>query len=236
MKQQLKLTKRATIGLIIGGDLLLLLLGWFLLISPQRATANSIARATEAAQVQIQQIRSQPTEQPKPAAVQQPEIRTANLYALAKAMPTEMDTPNLLLELNQLARSAGVSIGSISPGQSSAAAAATSGFSAVPITLSVGGDFYSLTDFVFRLRTLVSVRNGELDTSGRLYSVDQITLGPSGQGAQLLASVTVNAYVYGGAPVPAPAAPVPGATETGSTETTTTTTSETPAANVAAGP
>ena len=37
-----KLSRNAGIAMIIGGDILLLLLGWFMLISPQRATADSI--------------------------------------------------------------------------------------------------------------------------------------------------------------------------------------------------
>ena len=31
-----KLTKSTSIALIVGGDLILLLLGWFMLVSPQR--------------------------------------------------------------------------------------------------------------------------------------------------------------------------------------------------------
>lgn len=228
-----KLPKKVAVGLIVGGDLLLLALGWFMLISPQRATANSIVRATQAAQAQIHQAKLEPIVPPKPAAVQQPVIKTANLYALAKAMPTTLDTPNLLLELNQVARESGVTISAISPGQGKPAAGA-GGFATVPVTLTVAGNFYTLTDLVYRLRTLVSVRNGALATSGRLYSVNSLSLNPSGSGggAALTGSLTVDAYIYGGAPLPAaPAAPLPGATQTGSTSTAATTT--TPAANVA---
>lgn len=229
-----KIPKQAAIALIIGGDLLLLALGWFLLISPQRATANSIAHATEAAQAQIQQAKLKPIVPPKPAAVQQPDIKTANLYALAKAMPSTLDAPNLLLELSQIARASGVKLSAIAPGQS--ATPPGGGVTTVPITLNVSGNFYTLTDLVYRLRSLVSVRNGELATAGRLYSVSSLSLNPAGSGGSsaLTGSLTLDAYVYGSTPA-APAAPVPGATETGSTSTTTTTTT-TPAADVAAGP
>jgi Tfp pilus assembly protein PilO len=146
-----KLSRNAGIALIVGGDLLLLLLGWFMLISPQRATATSIRLATSAAEAQIVQAK-QVQATPPPAAVQQPEIKTADIYSLADAMPSTIDMPDLLLELNQLARASGVSLSTISPGQPTA----LPGYSVVPISLSVGGDFYSLTDMLYRLRTLVA--------------------------------------------------------------------------------
>jgi Tfp pilus assembly protein PilO len=236
MKTKKPLSKGAKIGIIVGGDLLLLMMGWFLLIAPQRATAKSIATSVEATQLQIAEAKK-PVVQPTPAAVEQPEIKTANLYNLAKAMPSTMDTPNLLLELDQVARSAGVTLSTIAPGQPDAAASAT-GFSTVPINLTFSGDFYTLTDLLYRLRSLVTVRDGELQTSGRLFSVNNVSFGVGGTGtgasSELTATVVVNAYVYGGTPVAAPVAPVaPGVTDTTSTSTTSTTT--TPAANVASG-
>jgi len=228
-----KLPSKAAIGLIIGGDLLLLLIGWFMLISPQLSTAASITQATAAAEVQLQQAKL-PVVQPKPAAaVQQPVIQTADLYSLAKAMPSTVDMPNLLLELDQVARSAGVTLSSVSPG--APAPDPTGGFSTVAINLSFTGDFYSLTDLLYRLRTLVTVRNGTLETSGRLFSVSTVGLGPAGTGGgKLTATVIVSAYVYGGGAAPVAVTPVgPAAT---STDTNSTTTTAAPSADVAPGP
>lgn len=218
--------------MIVGGDLVLLLLGWFLLISPQRATADTIRLATSAAEAQIIQAKVV-TSTPPPAAVQQPEIRTANIYSLAKAMPSTVDMPDLLLELNQLARASGVVISRISPGQSSPAA----GFSVLPISISVTGDFYAVTDMLYRLRTLVAVRHGDLQTSGRLFSVDSVALASTNVGAGLNAEVLLNAYQYGGATPTVTGAPVgtPSGTP-GSTDTTSTTTTPAPSADVAPGP
>lgn len=223
-----KIPSKVAIGLIIGGDLLLLLVGWFMLISPQRSTAASIVQATAAAEVQLQEAR-RPVVHVKPAAVQQPEIRTADLYSLAKAMPSTLDMPNLLLELDQVARSAGVTLSTISPG--APAASLTGGFSTVAINVAFSGDFYSVTDMLYRLRSLVTVRGGALQTSGRLFSVGSVGLAPAGSGSQLNAAVIVNAYIYGaaaGAPAVAPAVT--------STDTTDTTTTSAPSADVAPGP
>jgi Tfp pilus assembly protein PilO len=229
-----KLSRNAAIATIVAGDLLLLVIGWFLLISPQRSTAASIVRATSAAEVQLVEARK-PVAPPQPAAaVQQPEIRTADVYSLSKAMPSTLDQPTLLLELDQVARSSGVTLSNIS--MSPPVLAGT--FSKVQIPLTVTGDFYSLTDMLYRLRTLVSVRSGALETSGRLFSVDSVTLAPAGAGAELDATVSVTAYVYGSTlpgAVAAPAVVTPPAAGTG-TDTTSTTTTDAPAADVAPGP
>jgi len=227
-----KLSRHAGVTLIVGGDILLLLLGWFMLISPQRATADSIRLATSAAEAQIVEAKAVSTT-PPPAAVQQPEIKTANIYSLAKAMPSTIDMPDLLLELNQLAQASGVTLSKISPSP----AAPANGYSIVAVDLGVTGDFYSVTDMLYRLRTLVAVRHGDLQTSGRLFSVDSVSLAPASVGADLNVDIHLNAYLYAAAAPAAVAgalpAPVPGST---ATTTTSTTTTPAPSADVAPSP
>lgn len=212
-----KLQGKAAIGLIVGGDVILLLLGWFMLIGPQRTTAASIVRATQAAEVQIVDAK-RPIKVVKPTAVQQPAIRTADLYSIAKAMPPTADMPDVLLELDQVARSAGVTLTSIAP--AAAAPSASGAFSLVPINLALSGDFYTVTDLLYRLRSLVTVHHGTLETAGRLFSVGSVSLTPTGVGAQLNATVTVDAYIYGapagvaGVTPAAPAAPASTGTPT----------------------
>jgi Tfp pilus assembly protein PilO len=226
-----KLQGKAAIGLIVGGDIVLLVFGWFLLIGPQKSTSASIVRATTAAEVQLAEAKK-PIVPVKPAAVQkQPVIRTADLYSLANAMPPTTDMPDLLLELGQVARGAGVNLKTISPNTAGGASAGS--YTTLPISLTFSGDFYSLTDLLYRLRSLVTVRHGELQTSGRLFSIDSVSFSPL-EGTQLNATVTLNAFIYGGAPPVAaatPAAPPPA-----STDTTTTATSTAPSADVAPAP
>jgi Tfp pilus assembly protein PilO len=212
-----KLPKSTAIAMIIGGDLVLLVLGWFLLVSPQRATAKSIARSAQATEVQLAEAKrpkppSLPTVQPK-----QPVIQTSPLYRLAKAMPMTTDMPNLILELNQVVRSSGVQLTSMSPSPADPTTGATS------ITLAVGGDFYTLTDLLYRLRTLVSVRHGDLDVYGRLFSVKSVGFTPAGSGAQLNASVVLETFSFGAVSAAAAAAAppaVPAPTDTTGTTTT----------------
>jgi hypothetical protein len=145
----------------------------------------------------------------------QPEIRTAYLYKLSKAMPMTTDMPNLLLELSQVVQAAGVKLTAISPTPPDVTG--TTG-----ITLTVSGDFYSLTDLLYRLRNLVAVHDGALDVSGRLFSINSVSLTP-GTDRSLGANISLSAYTFGDA---AAAAALP-VTTPASTDTTATTTDAT---------
>ena len=230
-----KLSRPAAIGLILGGDLLLLVLGWVLLVSPQRTNAASIAKATQAAEAQIVEAQRAIHEAP-PKAPKQPVIRTAGLYQLAKAMPETTDMPDVLLELDQVARAAGVVVGTVTPQPPAPGIGLP--YSTVQIQLIVAGNFYSLTDLLYRLNSLVSVRDGELDSSGRLFSVNSISVSKTGNGNLLNATVTVTAYIYGVAGASAAAtAPATTPTSTDTTSTGTNTTSTTaPSSDVAPQP
>jgi Tfp pilus assembly protein PilO len=219
--KSLKLNKHATIALIIGGDLLLLLLGWYLLVSPQRQAAASIGKATQAATAQITDAQNQAQLAAHPVIPKQPAIKTAGLYELAKAMPSVTDMPDMLLELDQVARASGVSVISISPGPPVIVPGEP--WSTVTIQLSFSGNYYSLTDLLYRLRTLVSVNDGALATSGRLFTVDSITLSTAG-GSTLSATVSVDAFIYGSGDSSAAAAPVAAPTSTDTTSSTSSTT------------
>ncbi|HEY2370972.1 MAG TPA: type 4a pilus biogenesis protein PilO [Gaiellaceae bacterium] len=226
MNQRLRISRGGAVAAIVAGDLLLLVLGWFLLVGPQRSTAASIKRAANAAEAQAAQVSAELSASTTPVVKpKQPAIKTAYLYKLSKAMPMTTDMPNLLLELNQVVQQSGVQLSSISPSPPD-----LSGTSA--ITLSVTGDFYSLTDLLYRLRSLVSVHNGALDVSGRLFSIQSVGLTPTGAGRELTASISLNAFTFGAA-TSVPSIPI--TPTTSSTDTTSTTTSS-PSADSAVQP
>ena len=218
--KRLHLSGRSGVAAVVAGNVALLALGWFLLIAPQRHQAASAAAELSATRAAIARAQAPASAAGAvPAQPVQEAIRTADLYRLAKAMPATADMPDLLLELDQVARAAGVSVGSIAPGAPTAA----TGFSVLPLSLTFSGDFYSLTDLLYRLQRLVDVRHGDLDARGRLFSVSSVALTPTGTGRTLTATATVNAYVYGTA-LAGPAGAT-GTTSTGTTATTTTTAS-----------
>jgi Tfp pilus assembly protein PilO len=192
--------------------------GWFVLISPQQSHAGQLGAKVAAVQSQIDDRQTAID-----AAGHGDEIQTANLYKLTKAMPDQIDMPDILLELSQIAHDTGIEFQSITP----TATAPLGGYQVVPIGLVFQGNFYDLADFIYRLRNLVTVHDGNLSATGRLFSIDTLDFSEGdNKFPQIAATLTVDAYVYG---VPATASagvPTTGA-PTGTTDTTGTTTSPT---------
>lgn len=234
MKIPRPLPKAAVIGGIVAAGLVVLAIGWFGLIAPQSHKASALAKQTADVQKQIEDNLAQIAASKNVAAA--PKIRVADVYKLAKAMPSTTDMPDILIQLDQVAQDSGVELQNISP--SPAAPDPTTGQQSIQVSLTVLGDFYTVTDLLYRLRNFVYVRHGALEASGRLFSIDNVNFAPQG-GRQLGANITLHTYVYGGAPAaaatPAPATTTVSSTDTTSTDTTTTTTPTTPSGPSAAG-
>jgi len=231
MKIPRPLPKAAVIGGIVAAGLLVLAIGWFGLIAPENHKASSLNKQTADVQKQIADNLAQLAASKSVAAA--PKIRVADVYKLAKAMPSTTDMPDILIQLDQVAQDSGVQLQDISP--SAPTADPLTGQQSLQVTLSVVGDFYTVTDLLYRLRNFVYVRHGALEASGRLFSIDNVNFAPS-DGHQLNANITLHTYVYGAAPGAAPVAAAPvTATDTTSTDTTTTTTPDSSSGPSAAG-
>jgi Tfp pilus assembly protein PilO len=229
MKLKRPFPQGAVIGGIVGAGLFVLLIGWFVVVRPQSHKASSLAAQTATVQAQITSNLAAIAAQKNTTAVVAPKIRVADVYKLAKAMPSAVDMPDILLELSQVAEDAGVDLQNISPNPP-----ASDG--TIGLGMSVSGDFFTVTDLLFRLRNLVTVRNGALEATGRLFSVDTISFSPSDAG-KIDATIALHTYTYAGAAAatPAPTAPVPASTDTTSTtDTTATTTTDTPSSGPSA--
>jgi len=186
-----KLSPRALFVAVIGGVLVYALVFWFLMVSPKRAEATELKAEVAALEITVNEARiaamPRSNEDTKPIAV-------ADIFRLAKAMPAVPDMPGILLELDRIAEETGVEFQSVTP----LASAVVGDFQTVPITLAFDGNFYELSDFLFRLRTLVGVRGGELRAAGRLFSVETISFAESPKKfPDLSATLSVVAYVYG---------------------------------------
>jgi type IV pilus assembly PilO-like protein len=220
-----KLSQNALIGIIVAGLLVFGLGAWFVVVHPQSGKVSSLKREAQDVQGKIDAYHQQVT-----AARSAPKIEVADVYRLAKAMPTNTDMPDLVLELSELARDTGISFDSISPQQ----LAPVGSYSALPISVTFNGNFYNLADFLYRLRSLVTVHAGRLDATGRLFSVDTLAFNESEKKfPQIQATLVIDAFVYASAPAPVPAATPPAASTTTST-TETTTTGETPSSSASA--
>jgi len=223
-----KVTKRkfspaATAGIGIGFTLVIAAMGWFLLVSPQRSRASELDGKIASVEQQITAARAAQMQ----AADAKP-IRSADLFRLTKAMPSDNDIPGVLLELSRIASETGIVFEQIVP----QATLATGEMRAQPIDLTFEGNFYSLSDFLYRVRNLVSVQRGRLIANGRLFSVEKLQFSEAPSGfPNIRANLTLSAFLYGSGPTAAPpAASTTTSTDTTSTDTTATTTPETPPA------
>ena len=225
MTDRLKnMSKGGQVALIVGALLLVSVIGYFALIGPKRSQANSMKQQTAAVEAQIAANRSSAFMKALPA------VRSASVFRLAMAMPTKLQTPDVLLQLNALANESGISFDRIAPNASSGTAVApgltttTDPFVAEPIQVQFTGSFYNLLTFLQRVRNLVRVQGHTLYTAGRLFDVSQVSFAKSTKGwPQVQATLTLNAFEP---QAPQSAAPTtPGSTTSTTTTGTTTTTS-----------
>jgi type II secretory pathway pseudopilin PulG len=178
--------------LIVLGFLLAALGGYFLLIGPQRSKATGLDQQIIDTRSAIDSARALTLQ-----AKENAKIRVADIFRLTKAMPDQTDMAGILLELNQVAQDTGITFNQITP---SATAVALSGYEAIPITVEFEGNFYELSDFLYRVRNLVDVRHGALDASGRLFAIDSVEFAeapPPPGFPQIRAHLVIDAFVFG---------------------------------------
>ncbi len=212
-----KLTGRLALLLSVVGGLIILLVGWFLLVSPQRSKAADLSTQVSSAELQLadaQRLLAAPNRKQT----------QATLRAARRALPDTPQTSEILRQLSGFVSESQTELDSIGPG----AVAVTGGAEAYPLALSMKGRYFALQKFMRLLDSSADVTAGKITGSGRLYSVDSITFGGSGAGPGqsdvVTATVDLNAFVYSAA-VPAPA---PAPTDTTSSDTSTTAAGATP--------
>jgi Tfp pilus assembly protein PilO len=190
--------------------------GYTFVVSPQHAAAAKLQKQTDDQQTLIYKKRAELR-----AGLHPPTIQVADLFRLARAMPDREDMPGIILTLSQVARSAGVSFDLIEPVDNNAPPGSTIGYTSRRIHLFFNGDFYGLSDFLYRLRSLVAVRNGTLDATGRLFNVEQVSFSVQGNTfPKISAEIYVSAYVYAAAATSAAPATTPATTTPASTDST----------------
>jgi type IV pilus assembly protein PilO len=233
LKQGKRLHSGALIGIVVGAVLVLGLGGWFLLVHRQGTKLKQLKAEAADVQAKMDAYNQQVT-----AARSAPKIEVADVYRLAKAMPDQVDMPDIVLELSQLARDTGIRFDSITPQP----IAPIGSYSVLPISVTFQGNFYNLADFLYRLRALVRSRvtnqGVQLDATGRMFAVDTLTFNESTlKFPRIQATLVIDAFVYAAGtppPVAAPTAPATTPTEATTTSTTTTTTTETPPSGASA--
>jgi Tfp pilus assembly protein PilO len=192
--------KQVPIWPVIGLAILIVAaIAFMVVIRPKRAEAGRLDEQIAEMQMKVSaaQLASRPQQQASA-------IKVADVFEVTKAMPDTDDMPGIILDLNSVAEATGIKFVSIQP----SAATPKTGYTAIGITLTFEGNYFDLTDFLFRLRNLVTVRDGRLSSSGRLFTLDTLSMKESDTGfPNISANLTVSAYVFGVSEADATAVP-----------------------------
>jgi Tfp pilus assembly protein PilO len=109
-------------------------------------------------------------------------------------MPSQTQMSEVLRQLSAAAKATRVRVNSVTP----QALAPLAGYEAVPMSVVVEGRYLGISNFLGRLRTQVRVGPEKVRAKGRLYSVDSIQFVGSADQKILQATITLNAYRFGG--------------------------------------
>jgi Tfp pilus assembly protein PilO len=176
---------------------LVLLAGWFLVVSPKRTRADELQGQVAVAQTELAQKRA---ELARPSAAVR--IKANDLFRLSKALPGAQDTAGVILDVDRLAGQHGLTFWSLTPEP----AQVGTGILRQPYGVVLEGRFGDVSRFLRDLRTLVKIKKGQrLDARGRIYTVDRLELKEPESAKKfpvVKASLTVNAYSYAGDAVP----------------------------------
>jgi Tfp pilus assembly protein PilO len=194
-----RLRRPAAVGVLVA---FVLTVGWWqALWQPQGA---SIAAAHK--QVQLESTNLVTVEQ-SVAHLKHLQTISAKLAALEKllstAAPATDELDQVLLSLNALAQSTGLTLRSITP---SRPAASTSGLATMSVQLQGQADYFGVQSFLDALRA-----------STRLIVVDTITEAPAGSKSSNLVSVSLGIHLFAGLAAPTPAAALAAAAPTPTT-------------------
>jgi Tfp pilus assembly protein PilO len=203
-----RLSQRTAIAIAAVGVLAVVLVAWFALVSPQRSKASELDGKIDESHtaLELADALTQGGQQRQTAA----EVRV-----LVKAMPSNPQMSQILRQVSAAAKATRVRVNSVTP----QASAPLAGYEAVPMAVVVEGRYLGIANFLGRLRTQVRVGPEKIRAKGRLYSVDSVQFVQGADEQLLQATITLNAYRYGGS----------AATPGGTTPTTSGTTSAAPA-------
>ncbi len=201
-------SKQGIVGAGALGLLVVLAAGWFLAVSPKREDAKSLTSEVTVAQTELAQKQA---DLARPSASIR--VRPGDLYRLSRALPDASDQATVLLDIDNLATRNHLSFGAISP----QATVAGPNYLKQPFNVTVEGRFKDVSRFLGDVRKLVKVRKGMLDVAGRVYAIDQVTLGEGEEEfPNVKAVVSVSSFTYYQAPPAAADGTTPTTTEDGS--------------------
>jgi Tfp pilus assembly protein PilO len=201
-----RLSNRTALAIGVVGLLAVVLVGWFAVVSPQRSKASELEGKIAEGRTALALAESLNRADARRST-------SVEARALARAMPAETQMSEILRQLSSAARKTRVRVNSVTPQP----AVPLSGYEAMPMSVVVEGRYFGIANFLGLLRTKTRVSDDAVRGKGRLYSVDQVQFAGSSEEEFLQATMTINAYRFGGA---AAAAATPAGTP-GSTSAST---------------
>jgi type II secretory pathway pseudopilin PulG len=236
----MSLRDRTVLGIVC---LVAAILGPYLLvISPKRQQAATLQTQINSQQSQLDSARTQLAAGNAARAAFAASYTT--LVRLGEAVPTDDNTPSLIYQLQAAAKASSVDFQSLTfnagqggggpstPSSSSKVSGSTlppgavigpAGFPIEPFTFIFQGKFFRLASFLGRLQRFVTANNRQLSVSGRLMSLNAITLAPSSSSSAasgITATISATTYL-----LPASQGLLNGATPAGPAASTTQTVS-----------
>ena len=215
------MTRRDRIVVLVVALVVAAAAGWFLVLSPMRDEASSLADEIATQQATLD------TALADVSAGLQARSDYPRDYAtvarLGAAVPEDDNVASLLVQVEHAADATGVGFQSLKVGQGSGAATAapptsptdaaaasqattatlppgalvgSAGFPTMPFAFTFNGDFFHMSDFIGRLERFLVVRNRRLSVSGRFMTIDGISLSAAPQGfPKIAASVAATTYL-----------------------------------------
>jgi len=192
--------KKRDIAILIGLGVVVVVVAWYLLIiGPKKddAAEKNAQYQTEKKSYDESLERVQRMDEEQVAAKQ----ASADLLKLNKLVPSDSQVPSMIVEMQSTADLAGIKFMKIVP---DTAVAGVAGGTIVPFELNFQGEYYDVTDFLYRVENFARMEGTNVNVTGRLISVVTLELVEpdiDGSFPDVLVKIGANAYMTSPAPV-----------------------------------
>lgn len=204
--------------LLVLAPLLVLGAYWMLLLGPRLGDARELGEPI--AEAEQRRDAALAADGRREQALRSYRRHYAQLVRLARAIPTDVDVPGLVIQLERAAEGTGIDFENIVPAASApadparpgrrepvqaaaapaggdedaAAASPVPGLTAVPLELTFSGEFFDLADLFRKLQRFVRTKEGDVAVKGRLLTIDGFSFDTSSF-PRITAQVQATAYL-----------------------------------------
>ena len=185
-----KLNGTTALVLVVVAGVLVVGVGWFVLISPQRSKASDL-------DAKIGSTQSQLAADQHILAVYHPKQARAELKAGVQALPDQAQMSQILRQVSAAIAASKTQFSELVP---QPLVPGADGTQVLAMNLVVNGRYFALQKLLKLLRSSAELNaKGKITGHGRLYTVDGIQFAQAGTGVssgQLQGTITLNAFVY----------------------------------------